>query len=187
VKILENTIKNKVVGRRDKPAVFLARKNACYIRLTHGQFAVIDAEDYFRVSQYNWRCTQDGNRYYAFTVISLKGRKRKIFMHRFILNAPRHKLVDHIDGNGLNNRKANLRLCNHTQNARNRRPNSGCHSKYKGVNWQEGNKKWYAAITKSYERIHIGCFDNEIEAARAYDKKAKEFFGEFAYLNFKSS
>jgi len=106
-------------------------------------------------------------------------------MHRFILNAPRHKLVDHIDGNGLNNRKANLRLCNHSQNAWNRRPNSGCHSKYKGVYWNKDKKKWHATISKSYKRIHLGYFDNEIEAARAYDKKAKEFFGEFAYLNFR--
>jgi len=162
-------------------------KNVCYIPLTQGRFAVIDAEDFPHISQYNWRCKLDGNTYYAYTTRSVKGRQRKIFMHRLILNAPRNKLVDHIDGNGLNNRKANLRLCNHKQNGWNRRPNSRGYSKYKGVSWHKGNKKWRAAIRKSYKLTHLGYFDSEIEAALAYDKKAKELFGEFAYLNFKKS
>ena len=108
-------------------------------------------------------------------------------MHRLILNAPQNKLVDHVDGNGLNNRKTNLRLCNYTQNAWNRRPAAGGHSKYKGVTWNNNSKGWYVRICKDYKSIYLGCFDNEIEAALAYDHKAEELFGEFAYLNFPES
>jgi len=187
VKILEHTIKIKVADRRDKPAVLSACKKVCYIPLNHGKFAVIDPEDYFRVCRYNWRCRLDGNTYYANTSRRIKGRMKIIFMHRLILKAPKHKLVDHIDGNGLNNRKANLRLCNYTQNAWNRRPAAGGHSKYKGVTWHNNSKGWYVRICKDYKNIYIGCFDNEIEAALAYDRKAKKLFGEFAYLNFPES
>jgi len=186
VKILENTIKIRVAGWREKQGIKAAHKY-CRIPLNHGKFAVIDSEDWFRVSGYNWRCRLDGNTYYAYTFCRINGRQKRIFMHRLILNAPNHKLVDHIDGNGLNNRKTNLRLCNYTQNAWNRRPAAGGHSKYKGVTWNNNSKKWYVRICKDYKSIYLGCFDNEIEAALAYDRKAEELFCEFAYLNFPES
>ena len=100
------------------------------------------------------------------------------------MNAPKGMVVDHIDGNGLNNRKSNLRICTKAQNVHNSRPRTNTSSKYKGVFWNKANKKWSATIHKGDKWTYIGGFDDEKEAARAYDRKAAEFFGEFAYLNF---
>ena len=105
-------------------------------------------------------------------------------MHRAILNAPKGLLVDHIDGNGLNNRKSNLRLCTFAQNAHNSRPRRNSSSRYKGVCWHKLKKKWTVSIYKGGKRTYLGYYDDEIEAALAYDRKAEELFGEFAYLNF---
>ncbi len=108
-------------------------------------------------------------------------------MHRAILNAPKGLLVDHIDGNGLNNRKSNLRLCTFAQNAHNSRPRRNSSSRYKGVCWHKVKKKWTVSIYKGGKRTYLGYYDDEIEAALAYDRKATELFGEFAYLNFKTT
>jgi hypothetical protein len=105
-------------------------------------------------------------------------------MHRQILDAPEGVWVDHIDGDGLNNRKSNLRLCSAIENARNRRPRPNCRSRYKGISWHKRQKKWAVRIGKRGKGIHLGSFDDQIEAAVAYDRKAEKLFGEFAYLNF---
>jgi len=154
------------------------------IPLTQGKFAIVDAEDYPRLARYKWHCSMDGHTFYAYTFRRTKGKKKRVFMHRQIMNAPKGRLVDHIDGNGLNNRKSNLRLCSAAQNARNKRPAPNCYSKYKGVTWHKHHKKWYVRICKSGKSTHLGCFDNEIDAALAYDRKAAELFKEYAYLNF---
>jgi len=105
-------------------------------------------------------------------------------MHRELLRAPKGLLVDHIDGNGLNNRMSNIRSCTYAQNVQNRQPNINSRSRYKGVCWHKRNKKWQASITKSGKRLYLGQYDDQIEAALAYDRKAEELFGQFAYLNF---
>ena len=92
-------------------------------------------------------------------------------------------VVDHIDGNGLNNRRSSLRICTHRQNMWNSRPR-GKGSKYKGVCWDKSRKRWIVVVRRGDLHIHLGRFDDEVEAARAYDRKAFELFGEFAYLNF---
>ena len=104
-------------------------------------------------------------------------------MHREIMHAPKGMVVDHIDGNSLNNRRSNLRLCTVSQNHQNRRRTYGS-SKYKGAWWDKRRNKWVAAITFKGKYIYLGFFDNEIDAGKAYDRKAAELFGEFAYLNF---
>ncbi len=151
-----------------------------FIPLTQGRFAIVDADDYGRLCQYKWYCRSTKNQFYAFRTEA----KDILSMHREIMNAPKGLLVDHIDGNGLNNRKSNLRLCTYSQNARNKRPSPNCYSRYKGVTWHRYHNKWYASIHKSGRSTFLGCFDDEIEAALAYDKMAGELFGEFAYLNF---
>jgi hypothetical protein len=105
-------------------------------------------------------------------------------MHRFLLNAPAGVLVDHRDCNGLNNRKANLRLCTNKENTRNSRPYLKGSSRFKGVCWGKKAKKYIAQITVDGKRYLLGYFHDEIEAAVVYDIKAMELFGEFAYLNF---
>jgi len=177
--------KRKNTGRR-KP-MLLKDKSVKLIPLTQGRFAIVDADDYDRFSQYKWSCSQDGNNFYAYTFLSEGNKKKRVFMHRLIMNAPKGLIVDHIDGNGLNNRKSNLRLCTKAQNVQNSRPRSNGSSKYKGVFWNKVNKKWSASIRKGDKRIYLGGFDDEIEAALAYDRKAAELFGKFAYLNFKTT
>lgn len=152
------------------------------IPLTQGKFAIVDADDYDRLAKYKWYWQQEGNTFYAFR---RRGRRRKrVRMHRQVLNVPRGMIVDHIDGNGLNNRKSNLRLCTIAQNACNRRPTIKRLSIYKGISWHKRNKKWDVRICKSGKKTFLGCFENQTEAALAYDRNAERLFGEFAYLNF---
>ena len=156
-------------------------KEPLKIKLTFGKVAIVDAEDYDRVSMYNWCAVHDSRCWYAHT---FKRDGTPLAMHRLILNAPKGLFIDHIDHNGLNNRKSNLRLCTNRQNQQNRRPTRNGSSRYKGVHWCNTHKKFRARITHNSKRIHLGYFEDEIAAAKAYDKKAKELFGEFAYLNF---
>jgi HNH endonuclease len=150
-----------------------------YIPLTKGKFAIVDASDYERLSRYKWCASSTGAQTYAYR--HYQG--RTISMHRFLMNPPKGMVVDHIDGNGLNNRRSNLRVCTCQQNAYNRRP-KGKSSRYKGVWWDKHNKQWIVVVRRGDLHIHLGRFDDEAEAARAYDRKAFELFGEYAYLNF---
>lgn len=154
--------------------------NVRFIPLTKGKFAIVDADDYEWLAKYKWYTYSD---HYTFYICRWNSCK-KISMHRQIMNPPEGLLVDHIDGNGLNNRKSNLRLCTRTQNARNRRPKRNGSSKFKGVYWHIVYRKWAALIRCNGKQTYLGRFDNEIEAALVYDRKAEELFGEFAYLNF---
>ena len=156
-------------------------KEPLLIELTYGKYAIVDAQDYDRLKRYNWCALKGAQTFYAKT-FHLSG--AILSMHRLILNAPKGLFVDHIDHNGLNNRKSNLRLCTNQQNLRNKLPRPGCSSKYKGVSWSKARSKFRANIYLNRKAIHLGYFDSEIAAARAYDKKARELFGEFAFLNF---
>jgi len=152
------------------------------IELSFGKIAIVDAEDYERLSIYKWCAVmRKGEPFYAKTV-SPEG--WLISMHRLIMNAPRGMLVDHRDHNGLNNRKGNLRICTKAQNTHNRRGVKGSSSRHKGVHWDKQHNKYRAVIVHKAKRYNLGRFDDEDDAGRAYDKKARELFGEFAYLNF---
>jgi hypothetical protein len=105
-----------------------------------------------------------------------------VYMHRSVLRAPKGKLVDHRDMDGLNNLRSNLRIATQSENQRNRR-SSPHTSRYKGVSIYRGNR-WRAKIVLNGHQTHVGHFVDEVEAARAYDKKARELFGEFARTNF---
>ena len=100
------------------------------------------------------------------------------------MQAPDGMVVDHIDGNSLNNRRSNLRICTPRQNTANRAKTRNGTSRFKGVHFCTRDRKWRAQIGVDGARRFIGDFDDEVEAARAYDRKAAELFGEFAYLNF---
>jgi len=158
----------------------LESDGAKLIPLTQGKFAIVDAEDYDWLVQYKWHCRHNRNKFYAY-----RNKARKtISMHRQLIGDTNALLVDHIDGNGLNNRKSNLRICTAAQNTYNKHPRSNSHSRYKGLTWHKRNKRWEVQIIKSSKRTFIGSFDNELNAAMAYDRKAEQLFGEFAYLNF---
>ncbi|MHC4573063.1 MAG: hypothetical protein ACYS76_02840 [Planctomycetota bacterium] len=150
------------------------------IPLTRGQFAIVDAEDYPRLSRFTWFAEGTHKNYYAVR----KENGKSIKMHRQITNAPDHLVVDHIDHNGLNNQKKNLRLCSFAQNCRNLRSTAPKTSKYKGVHWHKRLKKWAAQITSENKTHHLGYFHDQISAAKAYDKAAKLHHREYAALNF---
>lgn len=155
-------------------------EGAKLIPLTQDKFAIVDAQDYEWLCKYKWYALKDKATYYA----ARSANRKTLRMHREIMRAPKHLLVDHRDHNGLDNRRSNLRLCTPAENIRNQGSARGSTSKYKGVTWCKARNIFQARITFNGRRIHLGSFKNEIDAAKAYDKKAKELFGEFAYLNF---
>ncbi len=150
--------------------------------------AQVDDEDYDRINIFNWTVSKSkhGNTMYAYKNI-FAGHKNigNIKMHRYIMGlmAGDNREVDHIDGNGLNNQKSNLRICSHIQNSANRGSHRNSISKYAGVGFSKERNKWTAQITHNYKMYALGRFLTEKEAAIAYNKKAVELFGEFAKLN----
>lgn len=150
------------------------------ILLTQNQFALVDDEEYQRLSEYKWCYQKPG---YA----TRRDGRKALLMHRAILNTPKDKFTDHRDGNGLNNQKHNLRICTPKQNARNRIKSENKTSKFKGVSKVIRNAKyqyWEARVWHKDQQIHIGFFKSEHHAALAYDLWANDMYGEFAKTNF---
>jgi len=153
------------------------------IQLTQNKICLVDEEDYNWLSKYKWYAHKEGSNWYV-TGREI-GNKKIIRMHRLILNPPNDMQIDHIDGDGLNNQKNNLRICTLQQNRMNQRPRPG-NSKYKGVYCIKKNNipfRWHSHLNINNKRINIGYFKTENEAALAYNKKAIEVFREFAKLN----
>jgi hypothetical protein len=147
------------------------------IPLIGGLYAYVDAANYEWLSQYNWTLVSGG---YA-------GRMEKgkcILMHRQITRARKGKVVDHIDGTRLNNCTWNLRVCTHPENHRNSAKHRGSTSRFKGVYYKKERGVWYAYIQLNHKRYWLGYFTDEVEAARAYDRRAVELGIEYARLNF---
>jgi hypothetical protein len=155
------------------------------IPLTRGEFAVVDPEDYPRLAKHKWY-THTGTATFYATRHKPGSSKKLIWMHREIMGVPDWLLVDHINGNGLDNRKANLRPATKSQNCRNKRIcRENKSSKYRGVHWHSRYKKWQASIRVNRKAIHLGFFHDELQAAKAYDKAARKYHGEFGKPNFK--
>lgn len=156
------------------------------IPLTQGKFAIVDDEDYEELVQYRWHYTKAGyaSRYGG------GGRKNhiSIYMHRQIMNPPPGFEVHHKNSNRLDNRKCNLQIATHKENLSHQiKPKGNFTSRYKGVKWiktGKRRKRWVATIKVNYKDIHLGYFGSEVDAAKAYDEKARELFGEFAKTNF---
>lgn len=146
------------------------------IPLTRGLYAWVDSEDYGMLRLHKWHATNNG---YAAT----RSGGRILLMHRVILNAPAHLQVDHINGCKTDNRRENLRLATSRQNRMNQRPRCDNKSGFKGVLWIPRIKRWRAQIRAKNANLSLGHFKTPEEAARAYNDAAREYFGEFAYLN----
>lgn len=151
------------------------------------RYAKISPQDAELILRYKWRVTSTihgrGNAiFYAYTSSGGRGAK-KIKMHRLITNAPDGTHVDHINGDGLDNRRENLRIVTPQMNQANSRKHIVGWSRFKGVSWSAAAKKWRAYINIGRKQTHLGLFDDEITAAQAYDVKAREVFGEHAFTN----
>ena len=149
------------------------------IKLTQGYVALVDDDDFARVSQHKWTALVCEKVVYAMRRVSGKNIK----MHRFILQLTDSRIkVDHKDRDGLNNQKGNLRKATVAQNQRNAGVRSDNSSGFKGVGWHKG--KWYVRIHTDSKRLHVGIFSDLMEAAKAYDAAAVKYHGEFASTNF---
>lgn len=158
------------------------------LKLSNGGYALIDRVDLDRIKHLKWSRGWMGKNYVGANIpkrFSCRddGIWDKIILHRFIINAPKGFHVDHINGNPLDNRRKNLRVCTPAQNQFNSRKKSKATSKFKGVSWFKRDGCWRAYISKDWKQIHIGYFRNEISAAKAYNRIAKNIFGKFAFLN----
>ena len=160
------------------------------ILLTKGKVALVDDEDYVWLSQWKWcahKCVYKTRVvWYAKRGLGFKYDKRTIFMHQEVAGVIGILKVDHRDGDGLNNQRNNLRPATTRQNGHNRRKSSFERqtSQFKGVYWNKRDGRWMASITVEGRKWFLGYFDEEQDAAKAYDKAAKQAFGEFALLNF---
>ena len=161
-----------------------------FVPLTRGLFAVVDAADFERLSTHSWTASDSPNApgvFYAHRGASPEERRlyktTNIKMHRFIMGFP-PAMLDHRNGNTLDNRRGNLRLSTPSLNQANKKKQRGTFGKFKGVDFHKCEGKWRARITKDKRCFCIGHFLTEEAAARAYDAKARELFGEFARLNF---
>lgn len=153
------------------------------IPLTRGYVALVDDDDYERVSVYKWHVDSRGmrqNTVYATRALPAPDRKKSQQLHRLIMNAPADLDVDHIDGNGLNCQKSNMRLATAAQNSHNRKKNRNNTSGYKGVHWVESRKKWRSEIKIQNKKISLGNFSDVLDAAKAYQDAAIKYHGDFA-------
>lgn len=150
-----------------------------FIELTQGKKTIIDDEDFNTLSKFKWSFS---NGYAAKKITG----NRNLFLHTLVMNPPAGKKVDHINGDSLDNRKSNLRICTQAQNLRNQKIGKRNKSGYKGVSYmKEGKrvKRWVVKIVLNYKQYHVGYFETKQEGAVAYNEAAKKYFGEFANLN----
>lgn len=158
--------------------------DAVRISLTQGREALIDAADAPLVADRKWYVTIKADMGHAYAVARSGKGKTPISMHRMLMNAPKGMVVDHINGDGLDNRRSNLRLATHRENIRNQRLRfKQKTSRFKGVSYHAENNKWQAEIEQNGGRLCLGLFEDEERAARCYDAAAKVFHGRFACTN----
>lgn len=152
------------------------------IPLNDGEYTLVDDADYDWLNAFKWRKLRVHSLLYATSNIN----KQPTLMHRLILELKYKdgKITDHIDGNGLNNCRANLRICTQQQNTCNRKIEKGRSSIYKGVSQVKKTGMFQASIGYKGEAIHLGYFTDELLAAEFYDEAAIKYHGEFARLNF---
>lgn len=185
--------KNDSVNNTEREQFPTPRTDAVEVTLLRGQIALVDASDLERVQGFKWYavrqgCCRRGKQYtYDTHIVCARINHRTTYLHRFLLDAPRGKVVDHVNGNPLDNRRANLRICERSQNNANSRVPSNSSSGYKGVGLYKPKSwtvaKWRAQIQKDGVKKVIGYFDSAEDAAKAYDEEAVRMFGEFAKTN----
>jgi len=156
------------------------------IPLTQGRYAIVDPDDYPRLSKYKWRLCRTKGKHTLYAERSIRkanGKFSRLLMHRQLIpDVPAGFVIDHINGSGLDNRRANLRLATVAQNAWNTKPRKS-RAGLKGVAFAKDKNRWRASIVVNGSRKYLGYFKSPADAARAYDKAASAFYGNFARPN----
>lgn len=154
------------------------------IPLPNGKETIVDADMYDIIMEKSEKWYLGGGTI-KYAMKRFKGAKETVYLHRFIMNAPKGIVVDHINGDPLDNRRENLRLSTLSQNQANRKgKNRPGTSQFKGVYWYKRVGKWLTRVTVQGKLVYSGYFDDEVEAAKAYDKAMIEHYGEYAGVNF---
>lgn len=180
------------VAPRQRPPALRLYRRLSVVRIVpvrpydKGRFAFVDDEDYDKVCGFSWYPSAFGH---AISRRQENCQVKNYSMHRRILDVDSDDVVDHIDGNVLNNTRANLRITDHQGNATNQRKQrtrggKPTTSKYKGVSWHKKNKRWESFVSVNGKQIRLGSFPDEEEAARAYDTAAREHYGKYGRFNF---
>jgi len=151
------------------------------IQLNNGVITIVDDEDYEYLNQWKWYLLKSHTNYYA--IRTQRPENKLLQLHRIVMKAKKGEIIDHINGNKLDNRKSNLRICTQAQNNQNRKISKLNKSGYNGVSWSIRNKKWVAQIACENKKIHIGYYIDPIDAAKAFNNAAQKYHGEFAKLN----
>jgi hypothetical protein len=154
------------------------------ITLTRGYVTIVNDADYEELSKHEWYAKVSPSTVYAARSVRINGVWKTVRMHREIVGAKPGEEVDHINHNGLDNRRENLRICSRFQNQGNQRRRQEASSQYKGVHWKKAAGRWRAQISHNGSRRHLGYFTDEVEAAKAYDEAALSQWGEYAKTNF---
>jgi hypothetical protein len=156
------------------------------IYLGEGEWTIVEPQDYYWLNSFKWMVYGNRNKFYVVrNKIVAPNTTRSVYMHRLMMNPPPGLLVDHRNGDSLDNRRANLRLATCSQNVQNSpKRNIKTTSRFIGVYLEKERGLWVVRITHQGKKIWLGRFDNEIEAAKAYDEAARKYHGEFARLNF---
>lgn len=145
-----------------------------------GKYTIIDDEDYPKVANTKWHY---GCKYYAVHHKMINRKHFYIYLHKVVLGVENKTEVDHINGDKLDNRRSNLRICTHQQNMHNKGMQKNNKSGFKGVSWDSTRKRWKATISHHDRTINLGRFQDKMDAVRTYNNKAVELFGEFARTN----
>lgn len=153
------------------------------IPVGRGMVALVDNEDYERLSKFRWLAYRARSRYTKVWHVRLCGHDKQTYMHRMIVTPPEGMIIDHINRDGLDNRKCNLRFCTHWQNSLNASKRMNTTSRFKGVCKRNDSGNYRARIRVHGKLINLGTFKSEKDAARAYNSAAQTYFGEFAVLN----
>jgi hypothetical protein len=152
------------------------------VEVRHGLVALIDDEDWEAVSVHDWRAMFSNGRPYAYSLPRKYFGSHRLSMHRLIMQPMVGVEVDHVSGDTLDNRRANLRVASHAENMRNRKTHRNNTSGFKGV--YRAGERWRAQLCIDSKNVCIGRFDTAREAAEAYDRSARLHYGDFARTNF---
>ena len=176
---MKKKTENKITYQDDKIIKFLIESS-----IYGNKEVIIDSEYWNEIREYRWSLHLSKTTKSGFYIRNTDRRHNRILLHRLILKLNDPKiLVDHINHNTFDNRKENLRKCNPTESLRNRTKQENNTSGFKGVSWHISKQKWMAYIGLNNKQVYIGLFEDATSAAKAYNKKAIELFGDYAVLN----